>query len=188
MICYSNATVPSSSHAVKSLIRFFRVTSAGFWSWFCKLVLFDTVISGQSLLFITMLPNKKGQSRGEEQHERKTGDGEQRTDLGFRVVVSWNTSWCPLSLSHCLLIELLQGRSLLDACKRLDPVRPMDLGVGLPETRSCSRPILVNRRRCSSVLVANIPSTLRCQLSPYWRLRKLLFEELEIFPSGQRFR
>ena len=30
MICYSDATVPSSTCAVKGLIRFFRVTSAGF--------------------------------------------------------------------------------------------------------------------------------------------------------------
>ena len=39
---------PSYNRAVKDLVRFFIVTSAGFWSWFCKLILFDTVISGQN--------------------------------------------------------------------------------------------------------------------------------------------
>ena len=29
MICYSDATVPSSNSAVKGLVRFFKVTSVG---------------------------------------------------------------------------------------------------------------------------------------------------------------
>ena len=60
MICYSDATISSSNRAVKDLIRFSRVTSAGFWSWFCKLTLFDTVISSQSLLFTSALRNQTG--------------------------------------------------------------------------------------------------------------------------------
>jgi hypothetical protein len=48
IICYNDATVLFSNHVVKDFIRFIKVPSAGFWSWFCKIVLFDTIISGQS--------------------------------------------------------------------------------------------------------------------------------------------
>ena len=60
MISYSDATVPSSKHAVKGLIRFFRIPSAGFWSWFCKLALFNTVISGQNFLVLPSTQNQTG--------------------------------------------------------------------------------------------------------------------------------
>ena len=46
MIGYIDATVPFSNRAIKNLIRFFKFTSAGFWSWCCKLLLFDIVING----------------------------------------------------------------------------------------------------------------------------------------------
>jgi len=54
IIDYSYATVPSSNHAVKSHIRFFRVPSAG------VLALFDTVINDQSFL---VLPSAGNQTR-----------------------------------------------------------------------------------------------------------------------------
>jgi len=62
MISYSDATVPSSNRAVKDLIRFFKIPSAGVWSWFCKLPLFNTIINGKNLLILSGTRNQTNQT------------------------------------------------------------------------------------------------------------------------------
>ena len=60
MIGYSDATVPSSNHAVNGLIKFFRVPSAAVLELVFKLILFNTVISGQSFLVVSGATNQTG--------------------------------------------------------------------------------------------------------------------------------
>ena len=43
---------------VKDPVRFFQILSAKFWSWFCKIILFNTIIRDQSLLVLSSAGNR----------------------------------------------------------------------------------------------------------------------------------
>ena len=63
----------SSNHAAKDLIRLFRIPSTEFWSWFYKLILFDTLISDDKISSLDF-PSAKKQGPYSTSSEKPSGE------------------------------------------------------------------------------------------------------------------
>ena len=83
MTCYSDATVMLQYHRLIARSRASLDSSGsltrGFWSWFYKLTLFNTIISGQSLLLFTSATIGAQTKQGLEKGRRAWTVGERCT-------------------------------------------------------------------------------------------------------------
>ena len=91
IIDYSDATVPSSNNASKASLDSSGFLAQGLGSWFCKLTLFNTVISGQNLLAFSSAHNQTGPNAvagTDDLTEAHTGNAVQTSEsLGLVLVV-----------------------------------------------------------------------------------------------------